>query len=596
MTIIRNADDFRQLEEYRENERRTNIMVSVFSLLFVAMSIVTHILQYFDYSYGVFTINTYMFLPISFMVLILWFVVRHYRYRGSWVKYVLLGAITFMCLAGFFIYTTYMAYMVFIPLIISARYFNRKFTIMVSVASLILFLISCIANIVLDSESELIRILHEDAVYNCWTNPLDAFVYIVAPLAVTYLFLMIYSFSEANNGRGLLRAQAQSAARVATVEAELNMAAEIQRSALPDPSFSTPDGAFRILAEEIPAREVGGDFYDYFMVNSHILAVAIADVSDKGAPAAMFMMSAKKAIRCAVQCCQSLATSIELANRLICQDNQSGMFLTLWLGLIDTRSGEGKYINAGHPSPLVHHRDGTVTVLDNEPDLFLGNFPEFTPTVNLFHLEQGDTLLLYTDGLTDAMNTAGESFGADRLTDTLRTVDTTAEQAVHAVMSATQDFSGAQEQFDDMTLLALQCSRLESATERVFDTSANGSGTKQIIDGVDALLRTLNCPDETRRNMAVVVDELCANISDYAYDGADGPLRVEATGGSNYIILRFIDSGLAFDPLQHSDPVFTEQPIIGGLGIYFVRNLVDDITYLRQEGQNILTLKTLWFM
>jgi len=581
-------------QQYMENEWQTNKAIGLVSLGFVVLCIVTQILLQIDYSYGIAMANLYIFFPICFINGICYAIAWRKSFRGAWIKYMLMGGIVVMSVGLYFVFTISMAYFVLIPIFVSTRYFNKAFIHQVSVATIILFLVASVLNIMLEPVSETIQLFHRNACYNCWTYHVDAIVYIITPMLLTTVFVMLFSLNTSNKGRKLLKSQGESAGKIAAVDAELNMASEIQKSALPDKSFVCPNGSFRIAADEIPAKMVGGDFYDYFMADEHTLAVLIADVSDKGVPAAMFMMSSKKAIQCAVKCCHSLETSIELANRLICSDNKSGMFLTLWLGIIDTRSGTGKYINAGHIPPSVRHSDGTVDVIKNEPDIFIGNFPDMPPKVHNFSMKKGDVLLVYTDGMTDAMNAEGKSFGRENVEFIFRSSGTDAAKAAGALLKATESFSGNQEQFDDITILALECLDLEEPESAVLEQNADSEGTAMVIDAVNALLERHGCPENERRNIDVAVDEICANISDYAYEGGSGKMRVEATAGANYITLEFIDSGFEFDPLSHDDPEFSDEPMMGGLGIYFVRNLVDEISYRRAENKNVLTVTKLW--
>lgn len=581
-------------EQYEENEWQTNKAIGYISLGFFIICLVTQILLQLDYSYGIATVNMYIFFPMNALNGICYYIAWRKKYKGAWIKYMLMSGIIIISVGFFFAFTTYMAYFVLVPIFISTRYFNKDFIHQVSVATIMLFLLACALNLILEPVSEMMQLLQSNSCYNSWKRTLDAVVYIISPMFITFVFVMLFSLNTSKKGRMLLKSQGESAGRIAAVEAELNMAADIQRSALPEKKFDSPNGNFRIAAEELPAKEVGGDFYDYFMVDENTLAFLIADVSDKGVPAAMFMMSAKKAVRCAVKCCGTLKESIELANKLICDDNKSFMFLTLWLGMIDTRSGRGKYINAGHIPPVLRHSDGSVSLINNEPDLFIGNFPDRTPAVNNFSMSNGDVLLLYTDGLTDAMNRESCSFGIENVVAEHRNAGSSASSAVENVFVSAQTHSAGQEQYDDITLLALECIKTEAPDIAVFDTPACNEGTSKIIDGVNDLLTKHGCNDEVRRSVDVAVDELCVNIADYAYEGRAGQMRVEAEAGSNYITLTFIDSGVEFNPLEQEEPELFGGPVIGGLGIFFVKSLVDTIDYQRIGDKNAVTITKLW--
>lgn len=369
---------------------------------------------------------------------------------------------------------------------------------------------------------------------------------------------------------------------------------EIQRGCLPPGEFTTPDQNFCLSAVEITAQDVGGDFYDYYMIDEHRMAVLIADVSDNGVSAALFMMSAKKAIQCAVTCTNTLRKAITMANKLICQDNKAGMFLTLWLGILDTRSGVGTYINAGHLPPLLRHADGTTERLTNVPDLFIGNFPDMTPDVHTFRIEKGDILLLYTDGITDSVSVGGVPFGTERLIKSVSSAPGNASGVKNAAIEAVLRHSRGADQFDDMTLLAMECRVADDPHNMILTADTLEMDTAEWTTRVNTFVRGLNCPENTRRSIDVIMDEVCSNIRDYAYGEGHGEIRLSVTGGVNYIKLHFADSGTPFNPLERQSPVLNGEPQIGGLGIHLIRNLADSVSYAYTEGKNVLHICVLW--
>ena len=217
-----------------------------------------------------------------------------------------------------------------------------------------------------------------------------------------------------------------------------------------------------------PAKEVGGDFYDFYMLDDNHLAITVADVSGKGVGAALFMAISKSILRNNAKLASSayfdgrepdLASIIVQTNLQFIENNDEAMFVTLLFGVLDLRNGEFVYINAGHKSLLVRHKeDGEFTFIHNvKKSGIIG----FSPTVkyleNRLTLKPGDMLFLYTDGITEAMNSTREMFGENRLKSSLDTIkdENKAKEMLSAVFDAVNNFVGDTEQYDDITMLGL---------------------------------------------------------------------------------------------------------------------------------------------
>jgi serine phosphatase RsbU (regulator of sigma subunit) len=244
----------------------------------------------------------------------------------------------------------------------------------------------------------------------------------------------------------------------ARIDTELEYARQIQRSSLPSVFPPYPDHHdFALYANMDPAREVGGDFYDFFLLNDDHLGFLIADVSGKGIPAAMFMMRAKTAIRSFVEAGLSVDEVLDQANKHLCEGNEADMFVTAWFGIIDLATGVVTYANAGHNIPMLVHDDGSVEMTSKKRSLILGAMEEVPYRELQLSLAPGDTLFLYTDGIVEANDEQGNLFGDDRLLEVLRKYSSedvkTLCDCVHA---AVEDYAGEAEQFDDMTMLALR--------------------------------------------------------------------------------------------------------------------------------------------
>ena len=241
---------------------------------------------------------------------------------------------------------------------------------------------------------------------------------------------------------------------------ELALAARIQADMLPNKFPAFPDRKdFHIYASMTPAREVGGDFYDFFFVDEDRLALVIADVSGKGIPAAMFMMMAKNMIQNQAMAGHSPQEVLGTVNQMICENNKEEMFVTVWFGILDLVSGILTAANAGHEYPVVKTPDGPFEVVKDRHGFVLGAMDGMKYREYELRLEPGARLFVYTDGASEAQNTDGELFGRDRIVQALNTaMDEPPEGILRAVDEAVADFVGEAEQFDDITMLCIEYS------------------------------------------------------------------------------------------------------------------------------------------
>lgn len=252
----------------------------------------------------------------------------------------------------------------------------------------------------------------------------------------------------------LKRYIADAAARI---DAELAFAKAIQHSALPSvfPPYPTRK-EFDIWATMHTAKEVGGDFYDFYFVDEDTLAFLVADVSGKGIPAAMFMMTSKTLLKSYSESGMSVEEVFTSANEKLCEGNDAGMFVTAWMGLLNVRTGLVTFANAGHNPPLVRHGDGSFTYLKSRPGFVLAGMEGIRYRKNELQLQPGDMLYLYTDGVTEATDASNELYGENRLAALLDTsTDADAQHICAAVKADVDAFVGEAPQFDDMTMLCL---------------------------------------------------------------------------------------------------------------------------------------------
>ncbi len=244
-----------------------------------------------------------------------------------------------------------------------------------------------------------------------------------------------------------------------SLKGDLAIASEIQQAILPRVFPPFPDLAPKIdiAASMTPAKDVGGDFYDLFRIDDNRVGFVIADVSGKGIPAAIFMAVSRTLIRATGIRGGSPADCITYSNRLLAQESVDCMFVTVFYGIIDVNTGEVTYCNAGHNPPYILKHKGDISPLPMSTDPMAGAIDGITYHEGTLKLEKGDALVMFTDGVTEAMSTANEEFGEQRLEDTLEDVAMhNCQQMVEAIKADVAAFAGEAEQSDDITVLALK--------------------------------------------------------------------------------------------------------------------------------------------
>ena len=242
------------------------------------------------------------------------------------------------------------------------------------------------------------------------------------------------------------------------IGAELNVATQIQADMLPSIFPAFPERSeFDIYASMTPAKEVGGDFYDFFLVDDDHLAMVIADVSGKGVPAALFMVIAKTLIKNHAQNKDTPGDVFTHTNEQLCEGNDAGLFVTAWMGVLEISTGKFIYVNAGHNPPLLRHTDGGFEWLKTRPGFVLAGMEGLRYRENEMTLQPGDTLYLYTDGVTEATDAEQELFGEERLQTALNEQpDLSVYDLLPKIKDCIDKFVGEAEQFDDITMLGLK--------------------------------------------------------------------------------------------------------------------------------------------
>ncbi|NLA26706.1 MAG: SpoIIE family protein phosphatase [Firmicutes bacterium] len=384
------------------------------------------------------------------------------------------------------------------------------------------------------------------------------------------------------------------AAEAARIDAELEFARAIQHSALPSVFPPYPDRSeFDIYAAMFSAKEVGGDFYDFYLLDDDHLAILIADVSDKGIPAALFMMKSKTVLKSLAESGLSPAEAFTAANGELCENNDAGMFVTAWLGVLEISSGRLTYVNAGHNPPLVKQGD-RFDYLKSRAFFVLAGLEGVQYEQFELQLADGDALFLYTDGVTEALNTHGALYGEKRLQTVLNHhLGQSCADLLPAVKASVDAFVGEAPQVDDITMLALRFSGGNRGPSITVPAKPESLG--RVLDFVNARLAVSSCPAKAQTMLNIAAEEIFTNIAHYAYPEGQGAVRIEYAFQEEppAASLTFIDSGIGYNPLQNPDPDTTlsaEERAIGGLGIYMVKKSMDHVGYEYTEGHNRLTV------
>ena len=390
--------------------------------------------------------------------------------------------------------------------------------------------------------------------------------------------------------------------RLATVSAEkeriandLRIASGIQRGMLPKTFPPYPDldevSLFGILE---PAKEVGGDLYDFYVRNDR-LYFCIGDVSGKGVPASLVMAVTRSLFRTLSAHNDAPERIVGLMNAAMSEMNESSMFVTLFVGVLDLASGRLAYCNAGHCPPVVVGGANPRT-LKVEANIPVSLVPDWNYCGQQAVIEPGQTLLLYTDGLTEAEDINHALFGEARMMEVLQHADPAPKVLVEQMVHAVHTYVGTAEKSDDLTLLAVQLTATKGSPSKteVLTLQNDISQVPLLAEFVEGIASAHHLDATTTMNINLALEEAVVNVMNYAYrEGTTGEILVGATAEPGQLRFTIADSGVPFDPTQAREPDLdsnAEERPIGGLGIHLVRQLVDAVQYRRTDGQNILTL------
>ena len=374
------------------------------------------------------------------------------------------------------------------------------------------------------------------------------------------------------------------------IGAELDVAAKIQSSMLPCIFPPFPDrNEFDIYATMDPAKEVGGDFYDFFMVDADHLAFVVADVSGKGVPAALFMVIGKTLIKDHTGLHDDLGEVFTEVNNILCASNSEEMFITAFEGVLNLKTGELRYVNAGHEIPFLCRKGGVFEPYKVRAGFVLAGMQGIRYRAGSIQLEPGDKVFQYSDGIPEAINSEKAPYGMKRLESVLAKNSEKAPSELLPLVKADVDaFVGDADQFDDITMLCIEFKGNGRKAE--ISLTPDAESVKTVAEFLDTTLEAWEIPMKVVSKLQIVADEIYSNIVRYSQAKN---AKVTAVQNGTVLSLRFEDDGKPYDPTTAAEPDITasaEEREIGGLGIFIVRNMMDSMDYRYNDGHNVLTL------
>ena len=583
----------------KKNEAQANRLMGKSMLIVAVLILLTSVL----YDLGI--LEEGKITDISSMVGLLfmlagYLLTRFVKGNPSWLKYALMAMLTLSVATGDCLLGYNVTLELVLPVVISIRYASHRFTLQTAVFSMAEYTLSSFLNVYYGygiQDLNFVKLPSAEATFE-QLRAINVDSYMRLSLLPRLLIFSVVAISAqliAGRVHEMLLEQADTVKKSARIESELSLASDIQANMLPNifPPFPEHD-EMDVYATMTPAKEVGGDFYDFFMIDDSHIATVIADVSGKGVPAALFMVVAKTLIKDHAQLGLTPAEVFTRVNRILCQGNDVGLFVTAWLGVLDLETGVLTYANAGHNPPLIS-KNGRYEYLQQKPGFVLAGLEELKYKQASFTMEPGDRLFLYTDGVTEASDANGTLYGEQRLKDYLNRNITADKKDVLTGLHADIDtFAGECEQADDITMLELDYTGAAGVKADICELDAVDDELANATAFLEESLEKHEVPMNTSMQLQLALEECFVNVAHYGYPGRTGRVKLEVSVDNNIVTVCVKDRGIPFDPLSRQDPDVTlsaEERSIGGLGIFLIKKTMDDVSYEYKDGMNVLTFK-----
>ena len=380
------------------------------------------------------------------------------------------------------------------------------------------------------------------------------------------------------------------------IESELRIARDIQMGMVPKifPPFPEREDV-DLYAKLIPAKEVGGDLYDFFIENNKLHFI-IGDVSGKGVPASLVMSVTCRLFRTVASSVHVPSGIMKSLNDALSESNESNMFCTAFVGVMDFDTGILKYCNAGHNPPVIIDAEGNASMLPVIPNLALGIWKDFEFEDQEIKIEKGSNIFLYTDGVNEAESVSKEQYGEERMLKCLAKYHTKSPRIiVEEILKEIKDHAAGAEQNDDITILCCKLTLVEDTAPDCELVMRNDTADIMLMaEFVEGLSEKYQLPMDVGFSLNLALEEAVANVMKYAYpEGETHDIVLSVKLTDNRLMFKLIDTGKPFDPTIVPDAdvnLSAEDRQIGGLGIFLVRQIMDSVEYRRIDGKNILTM------
>lgn len=386
-----------------------------------------------------------------------------------------------------------------------------------------------------------------------------------------------------------------STANKERIESELRIARAIQLGMVPKvfPPFPEREDV-DVYARISPAREVGGDLYDFFIENDKLYFI-IGDVSGKGVPASLVMAVTCRLFRTVASYTDTPEGIVSALNNALSESNDSYMFCTTFVGILDMKSGELKYCNAGHNPPVLLQPDGGALTLDVISNIALGVWYGYEFKGESFMMERGSSLFLYTDGVTEAEDLNKSLYGEERLLNLLRQETSRSPRVItENVIDDVDLHAGTACQSDDITILCCSLNQVQEEDARTLVMTNRIEEIERMAVFLEEISQEFDLSVEHSFNIHLAVEEAVTNVIMYAYpQDEEHELELTVYKRDNRLIFKLVDSGKEFDPTLQPEADVTlslEERPIGGLGIFLIRRIMQAVDYQRIDGKNILTM------
>lgn len=537
--------------------------------------------------------ENYLFFQIPVVILNLSVIVVQLVIKGKftpWFRYVCVTCLTLDIFLSSSLSTFDMPPFLIVPVFVALFYYD---TLFVGITSLLL-LVSRIAGMMIYNR----YFLDEDFYFMEQTSKeMNFLVKTMSENTSTVILIILFAgcvFST-HRLRKTLENEFKKNREKAAMEQDIQTAGKIQERMLikdfPD------EKEYSVFATMIPTRQVGGDFYDFIKLEDNKVALVVADVAGKGMQASLVMAVCKTLIKVYVLEGNTTDKILEKTNTfLTASAGRKRPFVTVWMGILDLKTGMLSFTDAGHNPPCISRNGGGFELLKSKINFVVGGKPLRKYSENFLKLSPGDRIFLYTDGVTESRNKDGDFFKEDAMLKVLNSMrEVTTKETVEIMLEALKEHSDGTEQYDDITMLAFEFKEYKFSREpekEIFRACKETLGSA--MEFIRKACLVAGCDEGITKQIEIASSEVIANICMYAYEEEPGEYEVSTEVYENEMILRFADSGRFFNPLEMPPPDVTRklsEREFGGLGIHIVHKLMNDVEYRYENGKNILTLK-----